>query len=68
MNKLMNKQLLRAFRRSKLSKYRLSQLSGVSQSTIGRWVRGELAQGLTLPVAEQLADALGMKFELVDNK
>ena len=62
----MNKQLLRAFKRSKLSNYRLSQLSGVSQSTIGRWVRGELTQGLPLPVAEQLADTLGMEFELVD--
>ena len=64
----MNKQLLRAFKRSKLSNYRLAQLSGVSQSTIGRWVRGELTQGLPLLVAEKLADALDMKFKLVDKK
>ena len=64
----MNKQLLRAFRRSKLSNYRLAQLSGVSQSTIGRWVRGELTQGLPLPVADRLADALGMEFKLVDKE
>ena len=62
----MNKQLLQAFKRSKLSNYRLFQLSGVSQSTIGRWVRGELTQGLPLPVADRLAEALGMEFKLVD--
>lgn len=62
----LNKKLLRAFKKSKMSNYRLSEESGVSQSTIGRWVRSELPRGLGLETAEKIAEALGLKFDLVE--
>ena len=62
----MNKKLLRAFKRSKMSNYRLSQESGVSESTIGRWVRDELPRGLQLETVEKITAALGLKFDLIE--
>ena len=63
----MNKKLLKEFKSSKMSKYRLSKLSGVSESTIGRWVRGELPHGLQLVTAEKIADALELVIALKSN-
>lgn len=54
-----NKDLLREYRRSKMSKYRLAKLTGIGQSTIGRWVRGEV--DLRISNAEKIAKALGLK-------
>jgi transcriptional regulator with XRE-family HTH domain len=59
----MNKALLRAFRKSKMSNYELAATTGLSKSTIGRWVRGET--DLAISNAEKIAKALGHKFDLV---
>lgn len=60
-----NKKLLAKFKRSKMSNYKLSQESGVSEATIGRWVRGELTRGLQLVTAEKIAIAMGFKLDLI---
>ena len=55
----MNANLLKIFKRSKLTNYRLAKESGVSQSTIGRWVRGETE--LSLSSAEKIAACFGLR-------
>ncbi len=59
----MNKHLLKAFKRSKMSNYELAKITGLSKSTIGRWLRGET--DLAMSNAEKIAKAIGHKFELV---
>lgn len=60
----LNSQLLRAFKKSKMSKYRLHKESGLGESTIGRWERGESA--LLLDNAESIAKALGIELRVID--
>lgn len=59
----MNNKLLKAFAKSKMSNYKLAAKTGLSESTIGRWVRGEA--DIASSSAEKIARALGFKFELV---
>ncbi len=59
----MNKQLLAAFRRSKLTNYQLAAQTGISNSTIGRWVRGET--DLAISNAEKIATAIGYQLKVV---
>lgn len=60
----MNKQLLKAFKKSKMSNYELAAKTGISQSTIGRWVRGE--SDIAISYAELIAEALGLQFVLAE--
>ena len=59
----MNSELLAKFKAAGISAYRLSKLSGVSQSSIGRWIKGE--SELVVSNFEKIAKALGV---LVDMK
>ena len=58
----MNRKLLKAFKKSKMSNYQLSAKTGLSESTVGRWVRGE--SDIAISNAEKIAKALGLTFEL----
>jgi len=55
-------QIQTAIRRSGLTRYRISQMSGVSEAVLSKLKTGKLG-AVTLPTAEALAKALG--FELV---
>jgi transcriptional regulator with XRE-family HTH domain len=54
----LSEQLQSAVESSGLTAYRLAELTGVSHSVIGRWLRGE--RDLTLCTASKLADALDL--------
>lgn len=58
----MNEKLIAAFQRSKLTKYQLAQATGISNSSLGRWERGE--QDISLEMAEAIAKAIGYKLVL----
>ena len=58
----MNDKLLNAFKRSKMTKYKLSQETGISNSTLGRWERGETEIGIEKAVS--IAKALHYKIKL----
>ena len=58
-----DKLLLEAFEAGQ-SKYAIAKRSGVSQSTVGRWMRGDLSGGIRLDTAEALARALGYRLVL----
>ena len=62
----MNQQLLKAFKKSKWTAYKLEQISGVSYSTLSRWKRGET--DLSISNAEKIAAALGCRFELIKSE
>lgn len=51
--------LIDAIKTSGLTKYRLAQESGVSEGTLGRFLRNE--RTLTLPNVDKLAAALGLE-------
>ena len=55
----MNQQLLNIFRRSKLTALELSKLSKVSNSTVGRWIRGECE--ISVDKWEKIAKALNVR-------
>ncbi len=51
----------RAFKRSGLTAYRLSKLSGVSESALSRFLSGKM--DLRLAVASKLCKALGLTLQ-----
>jgi len=55
-------QLRRRLQNSKVSRYRLSQISGLSESTLSYFLRGK--RGVGMKVAEKLADAMGYQLNL----
>ena len=57
----MNLLLLKAFRKSTWSAYKLSQEAGLSDTTITRWVAG---QDIRISTAEAIAKALGVKLKV----
>ena len=58
----MNNRLLLHFRESGLTAYRLHKLTGLAQSTIHRWLKGET--DLNLENFQKVAEALGFKLLL----
>lgn len=58
----MNAKLLAAFKRSKLTAYQVAQATGISNSTLSRWIHGD--QSLGLDLAERIAKAIGFKLDL----
>ena len=64
MSKDIEKKLREAIIRSKMSRYKISQLSGVSEGQLSLFVNGK--RSLTLPVAAKVAEILGL--DLVQKK
>ena len=64
MSKDIEKRLREAIIKSKMSRYKISQLSGVSEGQLSLFVNGK--RSLTLPAAAKLAKVLDM--ELVKKK
>ena len=64
MSKDIEEKLRKAIVKSKMSRYRISQLSGVSEAQLSLFVNGQ--RTLTLPVASKLAKVLGL--ELTEKK
>ena len=64
MSKDIEKKLREAIVKSKMSRYKISQLSGVSEGQLSLFVNGQ--RTLTLPVAAKLAKVLGL--ELIEKK
>lgn len=62
MSKNIEQKLLRAILKSKMTRYRISQLSGVTEAQLSLFVNGK--RTLTLPVAAKIAEVLGL--ELVE--
>jgi transcriptional regulator with XRE-family HTH domain len=58
MSKDFSEQLKRAIRESALSRYALSQATGVDQGTLSKFLAGQ--RGLSLDSVDKLVDALGM--------
>ena len=54
--------LIDAIEKSGLTKYRLAQESGVSEGTLGRFLRSE--RTLTLPNVDKLATTLGLELKV----
>lgn len=59
MSKDIEQKLREAIIRSKMSRYRISQLSGVGEAQLSLFVNGK--RSLTLPVAAKLAKVLGLE-------
>jgi plasmid maintenance system antidote protein VapI len=59
MSKDIEKKLREAIIKSKMSRYRISQLSGVSEGQLSLFVNGQ--RTLTLPAAAKLAKVLGLE-------
>jgi len=59
MSKDIEKKLRKAIVKSKMSRYRISQLSGVSEGQLSLFVNGK--RTLTLPAAAKLAKVLGLE-------
>lgn len=55
----LNNNLVRKFRSSGITAYKLSQLTGLAATTITRWSKGE--SEISLKTAETIADALKCK-------
>lgn len=64
MSKNIEQKLREAIMRSKMSRYKISQLSGVSEAQLSLFVRKK--RTLTLPASADVAKALGL--ELVPKK
>jgi hypothetical protein len=56
-------ELRAAIRKSEISRYRLWQLTGIQQSHLSRFMKGEVS--ISLDNAERLADALNQKITIV---
>ena len=55
----LERELRRAIERTGLSQNKLAEVSGVSQTVISRFLRGE--RTLTLPIASKLVEVLGLE-------
>jgi len=64
MSKNIEQKLREAILKSKMSRYKISHLSGVGEAQLSLFVNGK--RTLTLPVAAKIAEVLG--FELVPKK
>jgi plasmid maintenance system antidote protein VapI len=64
MSKDIEQKLRKAIVRSRMSRYRISKLSGVSEGQLSLFVNGK--RSLTLPAAAKLAKVLGL--ELTEKK
>jgi hypothetical protein len=53
-------QLRQAIAASRLSRYRISQLTGIDQATLSKFMSGH--RGLSLKAIDQLGDVLGLRF------
>lgn len=61
MSKDIEMKLREAIIKSKMSRYRISQLSGVSEGQLSLFVNGK--RSLTLPAAAKLAKVLGLELK-----
>ncbi len=50
----------------KITKYRLSKITGIAESQISRWFNGDVEPSISK--VEKLAEAVGLKIELVKSK
>ena len=66
MSKDIEQKLREAIVKSKMSRYKISQLSGVSEGQLSLFVNGK--RTLTLPVAAKLAKALGLELRPEEKK
>ena len=57
----LEKKLLNSINKSKMSRYKISQLSGVSQATLSLFVNGK--RSLTLISATKIAKVLGLELK-----
>lgn len=55
---VLNKSIIPAMKKKNITRYRLSELSGVSQSTLSLWFRG--LNGINFDNVLKICDALGI--------
>jgi len=60
------KQLKQAIEKSKMSRYKIAKVSGLTESQLSYFVNGH--RTLTLPAAAKLAKALGLELRPIDKK
>ncbi|MCC6681138.1 MAG: helix-turn-helix transcriptional regulator [Phycisphaeraceae bacterium] len=58
MSKILN-ELKRSIRNGELTRYRIAQISGLTEAALSRLMSGE--RGLSIDAAEKLADALDLE-------
>jgi transcriptional regulator with XRE-family HTH domain len=61
MSKPFSEQLRQAVRDSKMTRYRISWLTGIAESTLARFIQGE--RGLSLASIDRLMDALNLEIK-----
>jgi predicted transcriptional regulator len=61
MSQPFSEQLRQAVRTSKLTRYRISQLTGIEESTLCKFIQGE--RGLSLVSIDRLMDALNLEIK-----
>ena len=59
MGELFSESLRRAIRESGMTRYAISVRTGIAQSTLSRFMKGE--RGLSLTAIDRLMDALGLE-------
>ena len=62
--KTLDEQIVRAIKDRGLTGYRVAQMSGVSETILSRFLRGE--RSLALPTASKLVAALGLELKPID--
>jgi len=63
MSEHVSERLKRAIRESGMSRYAISQASGVDQATLSKFMSGQ--RGLTLDSVDKLAGVLGLEMRLI---
>ena len=63
MSEHISERLKRAIRESGMSRYAISQASGVDQATLSKFMSGQ--RGLTLDSVDKLAGVLGLEIRLI---